>query len=146
VTDDRLVSTVDVVATLLDVAGAEPLPESPGRSLAPLLLEGGPFERDRIYGGMTELRNEKWMPDGSAGRAVKSEKAWYIRTDRFRLIWWPERKRTVVYRIDQDPLEQDETARFFPRERSSLLRELSAWVERNGSPDAPGPPEEPSGS
>ena len=70
---DTLVSSVDLAPTLLDLAGAEPLPAAQGRSLAPL------------------LRGEAWTPDAALlsemelhasekpARAVRTEQYKYIR-------------------------------------------------------------------
>jgi arylsulfatase A-like enzyme len=73
VTEDALLSNVDLLPTLLDYVGAEPPPVS-GRSFAPLLGTGGEYEpRDRVFAEMT------YHGDYHPMRAVRTREYKYVR-------------------------------------------------------------------
>lgn len=71
-----LVQTVDVAATILDVAGV-PDPALDGRSLRPLLADPKAPFRDLVYGIHTNLGAQK-----ANAYPIRS-----IRSDRYKLIW-----------------------------------------------------------
>jgi len=77
-----LVSTLDLMPTILDLAGIEPNPEIQGRSLVPLLVGQSIEARPVLVGGGKEkLRTPEWsmLVDGNGP--------------------------VELYRVDQDPLE-----------------------------------------
>jgi arylsulfatase A len=128
--DDRLVSAVDVLPTLLDFAGAPLPPGLPGRSLRPLLLGTGGFERDQVAGGMTLLR-----PAGPAGNyRSRGETGWFLRTPQWRYIWYPERDREELYRIAEDPFETVDLAAEHPEEVARLRKRMQRWIARAKAP------------
>jgi uncharacterized sulfatase len=137
--DAHLVSTVDVVATLLDLAGAEPLPDRPGRSLGPLLTGKGGFERERVFGGMRSQRNESWSTQEPLKKAIRREKAWYVRSTEWRYVWWPDRDAEALYRIARDPHEAHDVAARHPDLAASFRQEILDWVEAMRRPWGPTP-------
>lgn len=94
--DDRLVSLLDVYPTLLDFASAT-VPAVPGRSLYPLLLGKGGFQRDFVVGG-----------SGSKGRRGR-----FLRTRTWRYIS-SEDLSEGLYLIEQDPREDNNLADVYP--------------------------------
>jgi len=138
--DDRLLSSVDLFATLLDFAGVEVAPDRPGRSLRALLLEGGEFRREQVAGGMTALRPPL---DGAPARGrTRAEVAWFLRTGDWRYVRYPERGREELYRIGEDPFEERDVADSHPDELAVLRRDLAQWI-RKARHSAAGPADGP---
>ena len=96
--DDRLVSLVDVFATILDFAGAEPVAGASGRSLLPLLAGRGDFQRESVIGGPYDDR----------------PRAWFLRTRIWRYIWYPGDQPEELYEIQEDPFDTRNVADAHP--------------------------------
>jgi apolipoprotein N-acyltransferase len=127
--DDRLVSSVDLFPTLLDFAAAPVPADRPGRSLHPLLTGRGGFARERVYGGMEQLRSE------APGRGLlRSERGWFLRTREWRYLLYETRGEERLYRIDRDPYETADLAAAHPDTARRLREELEAWVRSVRSP------------
>lgn len=125
----RLVSTVDLFPTLLDFASVPAPTDRPGRSLQPFLVGAGDFERKRVLGGMFQLiGGSSSRPGVALGTTLGA--AWFLRTDRWRYIWFPASGHEELYRIDEDPYEERDLARARPWQLRSLRRRLRAWVHQ----------------
>jgi len=112
--DDRLVSLVDVFATILDFAGAEPVAGASGRSLLPLLVGRGDFQREFVVGGRFDER----------------ARPWFLRTRKWRYIWYPDDQPEELYEIEEDPLETRNVAEAHPEQLTRFREELARWVAR----------------
>jgi uncharacterized sulfatase len=123
--DPRLVSLVDVFATVLDLAGVEPAPGSPARSLLPLLAGRGDFSRPHVVGGGTSLREDGIAP---AERAGPRQQAWYLRTPEWRYVFAGREGRESLYRIEGDPGEARDLAPVQPEVLADLRRALLAEI------------------
>jgi uncharacterized sulfatase len=130
--DDRLVSLVDVFATLLELAGQAPPAQTAGRSLVPLLTGRGGFERPHVIGGGQRLRAE------GAARAGPRQHDWALRTREWRYVFSGAEGRESLYRIEDDPPEARDLAADHPevlRElRAALLGEIEAMDRAEGPP------------
>lgn len=119
-TSPALVSSVDFLPTVLDLAGRRPAPEaSSGRSFLPVLREGHPV-RDHVY---SESRRLKVLGGGF----------WQmVRGDRFKYVRFRERKETHLYDLVNDPHEQNDLAHDtrYRTVRERLDRSLTSWLER----------------
>ena len=102
--DDRLVSLVDVFATILDFAGAEPVAGASGRSLLPLLAGRGDFQRESVIGGPYDDR----------------PRAWFLRTRKWRYVWFTGDRPEELYEIQEDPFETRNVADVHPEADPSL--------------------------
>lgn len=71
---ESLVSSVDIAATFLSLAGAESLENSPGVDLSPILTNPDLQVRDRIYG------QAHWHDHENFVRAVRDNRFKYIKT------------------------------------------------------------------
>lgn len=71
----RLVSTIDVAPTLLELAGLKPGPSFQGRALTPLFKDPSAKVRDFAFA------ERNWHDYEARGRAVRSERFKYIRND-----------------------------------------------------------------
>ncbi|MFH1681773.1 MAG: sulfatase [Candidatus Eisenbacteria bacterium] len=131
-------SGLDVMPTILDLAGA-PVPEGlEGRSLAPLLRGGkdGPpsavfGENGRTVVGNLEEENPRWTVEGDAGR-------WrMVRAGGSKLILIPEPEgdRFELYDLTSDPRETNNIAAENPARADSLKALLLGWIaeEKSGS-------------
>lgn len=138
--DERLVSTLDLFPTLLDFASAATPPGRLGRSLYPLLTSRGDFSRLRIFGRQSSLRDPALE---AAGRRTSiAREAWFVRTPRWRSVWYPESGEQELYRIDLDPLESQDVSDAHPAVAERLRQELEA---RRRAAHRPGRASEPAG-
>lgn len=99
---DAVVNLTDVAATMLDVAGAPPLPYSQGRSFAPLLGDASAPWTDET---VSEYVNDG-VPAWSGGRLVVSR---MLRRGRYKLIYHrghPEQ----FFDLESDPEERVDLA------------------------------------
>jgi uncharacterized sulfatase len=127
--DDRLVSLVDVFATVLALAGQVPPAESAGRSLLPLLTGRGDFvERAHVVGGGQRL--------GADG--PPRSRSWALRTREWRYEFESGDGREALYRIEEDPRGTRDLAGSQPevlRElRAALAAEIEAMDRAEGAP------------
>ena len=99
-TDDGPCSLLDLAPTLLEAAGADPLPDADGRSLWPA-LSGGSLPSDRAvaaqYGGNFDLSPP---PDRRLG----------VVTDRWKFVHAPGGGGDELYDLRADPLEMTNLA------------------------------------
>ena len=137
------ISFVDVLPTLIDLAGAAPPPADrpiDGISIV-RALEGGAMPAGRtlyIYGDLEEGPTGEVDPDWVWNVAA-------VRQDRWKLLWpgtvWPDLGREMLVDLDRDPAESTDVADAHPLIRHSLaerarifndeiLRHRSAAIER----------------
>ena len=80
-TCDTLVSSIDITSTLLDAAGAPPMPTAQGVSLLPTFDDPGAAVRRHAFS------EHNWHDYEAHGRAVRSEGYLYIRNQRPQTAW-----------------------------------------------------------
>ncbi len=114
-TVDRLVSTIDLAPTLLDLVGLQPSELMQGRSLLPLVRGDDVPWRDAIF-AENIIKERRPMCDA-------------IRTDRWKYIALFEQKpmQEELYDIENDPLEMNNLAG--NPEHAGTLRELRARLQ-----------------
>jgi arylsulfatase A-like enzyme len=103
-----LTDTLDVVATMLDIAGAEPLKESEGRSLLPKVIKGTEDPeahkgKDYVISeviGFTMIRNERYKLSVNLNKG-NPKKFWGVSTDTERFMDPVE-----MYDLESDPDER----------------------------------------
>jgi uncharacterized sulfatase len=131
---DELVSSIDLMPTILDAAGVAPPPDLPGVDLLPLVRDGKPLARDTIYGegfahDVADLEKPeatllyrwtiegKWKLlltyDGAVGRYASS----HPRTER----------RPQLYDLAADPQETTNLAAQHPDVVARLASKINAW-------------------
>jgi arylsulfatase A-like enzyme len=128
--------TLDIMPTLLSLAGIEPPKERPldGVDLSPLLLEGEPLPDRPLYwaslsnrGGRAEaMRNGPWKlvvqhPKSAPGSF--------------------ENETVELYRLDRDPSEEQDLAKEQPDRAAAMLKQLKAWyadTQRTATPQPGG--------
>lgn len=123
--DPRLVSLVDLFATIVDLAGAEsPELVRHGRSLR------DPPDPDRAI--FAELVNDLFGMDRATGktRLLKSEHWSAIRRGAEKLLFVPELRRVELYDVEKDPVERTNLADGDWERREALLFELTDWQRR----------------
>jgi arylsulfatase A-like enzyme len=107
------VPLLDIVPTLLDVAGA-PLPEPiRGQSLYPVLQGEEPAER-AIYS------------EGPARRSSYDDKA--LRLGHYKLVYNVKLDQTELYDLQTDPAEQVDLSSTEPQRTAAMREELRAWT------------------
>ena len=135
------VSQIDILPTLLDLAGAPPglWPPMQGRSLLPL-IKGNPWVERPVYseaysGRSISLRHLP-IRRAKAGTFPKPPALAAIRTSEWKCIWVPEDPRipTELYHLTEDPLEKEN---LFSRRRD-VAEELKSHLARLESGWQPG--------
>jgi len=123
---DQTVVHVDLVPTLLDVAGADPPEDYPldGVSLAPLFRDpDASLEREAIY----------WHVPGYVGEILPPEPGWsirpvsIIRAGDFKLFEYLEGGTVELYDLARDPGERRDLAGEMPELSEELRGKLAAW-------------------
>ncbi|MBO6573841.1 MAG: sulfatase-like hydrolase/transferase [Rhodothermales bacterium] len=116
--EDELVSTTDIVPTLLDYAGVDIPNGLPGQSLRPL-IEGREFDsRQALIGRITQTRSD----DDPMGQRTRG---YYYRDQRWHFMWWRDLGREELYDMVADPeAEQDVAA-----EHAALITRFKGAIE-----------------
>ncbi|MBC2603177.1 sulfatase-like hydrolase/transferase [Puniceicoccus vermicola] len=113
-TEARPASLVDITATLVDIAGAPPLPASDGQSL-----------RDGLRGEETwpsEVLVEMIPSDGNVSRM--------IRRGKWKLNWYPQRDHEwELFDLENDPDELEDLSR--QPEASQRIQELAPLLRKD---------------
>lgn len=125
--DDRLISTVDVVATLIDFAGARPLDGRPGKSLKPLLEGDGEFIRESVYGSIARGRRPGWRRGERASRIPYRVDVSFVRTAESRYIFDHKEKVGRLFDIELDPFEEQDLSDRQPEVATHLREDLLRW-------------------
>jgi uncharacterized sulfatase len=114
---NEVVTSVDFYPTLLELAGAEPLPETvlDGESLASLLSNKGAPEREAVYWHYPHYHH--------------STPASSIRKGDWKLIEFFEDGRVELYNLVEDISEENNLAETKPELAEELQQDLAAWRE-----------------
>jgi arylsulfatase A-like enzyme len=133
--DDSLVSALDLMPTLLDFAGvASPPPERNGLSLRGLLEGRASVPRERLIGGMRDLRVPPDERDGTRLLGIREESGFFLREPAWRYVWMPERGVEALYAIDEDPWEQHDLSARHPERVARSRAAVQAWRRRMAIP------------
>ncbi len=112
---DTPVSLIDVLPTIMDLAGVELSQESHGRSLVPLLGADGSLAERTLYAHRRKPLQE---------RAV-----WAAVSGRWKLIVNDQKTTTELFDALADPTEQDNLAERYPDEVARLRERLDGFRE-----------------
>ncbi len=126
---ERVVSALDVNATMLDALGAPALPNSPGRSLLGLVTEGGVGagrgSADWEDVAFAEYCEDQYSPPGGAYQRM-------VRSGRWKLIDYHQDP-PQLFDLETDPEEL--TDRAADPACAEILRELSATIRDGWDPE-----------
>jgi choline-sulfatase len=96
----RIVNLVDVGATMIDAAGALPLPRSEGRSLLPIATDPAAPWRDETFSEyVTDLSSPWTGPEATCQRMIRCGSFKYVHVDGYR----PQ-----LFDLETDPSELDD--------------------------------------
>lgn len=124
-----LVSSLDVLPTILDIVG-EPVPEHlTGRSLAPLLLaerDAAEYtERDELI-SYVDTRRDPARPMGARAEGF------YIRTARWHFLWYRDTGEMALYDMPADPRSERDVAAEHPELVAGFQRRIEEWAAGMG--------------
>lgn len=129
---DDLVSSVDLVPTLLAYAGVSPLPGLPGYDLRDAFEGRAVPARQRIVGIVDEVRSD--TPAGGAlGPERFSGPGAFVRDARWHYLWFFDR-REELYDTRADPGETRDLAGVQAQRVTRMRAELLTWMRRHGVP------------
>jgi uncharacterized sulfatase len=121
---DDLVSTIDIVPTILAAAGIDPPKEMPGLNLLDIAAGKAPLKRDAVFGEIfTHTAVDLKRP------SLNLTNRWVRRGD-LKLITFEaagERKPPELYDLRRDPFEKENLSTKRPDDVADLLRRLDAW-------------------
>jgi arylsulfatase A-like enzyme len=121
------VELIDVLPTMLDLAGLPPAPDAEGKSLRRLL------EGDRVGG-------TRWAyAFAESGYAEDYQRS--ITTERYKLIWVPDRedrrilqgRELELYDLEADPGETRNLVDERPKVAALLESRLRRWIKAGGA-------------
>lgn len=118
-TSSEVITSVDFLATIADIAGLE-APITDGRSSVPVLLGQNPSERS-IFWHYPHYGNQGGSPGGA------------IRKGDFKLIQFFETGAVELYNLAEDPSESMDLSGVHPETTSELLAELKLWQDEVGA-------------
>ncbi len=112
----------DLFPTTCDLAGIEPPPAIEGRSLAPILSGRSTSIYNETYGYFRDVQR-------------------MIRTNRWKLVWYPKLRRRQLFDLAEDPHELEDLSAHPEHAgvREELTRRLRAWLSDRGDPLAAQP-------
>jgi arylsulfatase A-like enzyme len=117
-TSDAAAMSIDVCPTLVELCGLAPKAEKPawdGISIAPMLLEKGPLQRDTLY-----WHYPHYHPGGASPYGA-------VRSGDWRLIEFYEDSRVELYNLRDDVGESKDLAASQAEKRDELLNLLRKW-------------------
>ena len=123
------VSSIDLMPTMLEIAGAPPGGSAiDGISLAPVLTGSGSFKRDALFWHYPHYSNQGGVPSGAV------RQGWY------KLIEFYEDGRLELFDLKEDPGEHRNLASQLPAKAKELQMILSKWRQSiNATMPAPNP-------
>lgn len=127
---NELVSIVDVFPTVLEFAGVPARTGWPGRSLVPLLTGDGSFGREFVCGSLdASARGPRSRP--------KNDGQFFCRDAQWRYIWRRDERRSELYDLLEDPLENHNLIAHRPEVAARQHARLLAWIRENERPPDP---------
>jgi uncharacterized sulfatase len=131
---DELVSSVDLVPTILAVAGTRTPPGLPGLDLLPDLREGTRITRSAIFGeGFAHDIADIEKPEASLLYRWCIEGPWKLiltydgEVNRYRSTHPRTEKRPQLFNLLKDPYEKTNVAGDHPEEVARLAEKIAAW-------------------
>jgi uncharacterized sulfatase len=125
---DALVSIVDVMPTVLDLAGITPPSGLSGTSLRPVLEGRAPALREVIVGRISALRQV--TPAGAV--LPKGTHGYFVRTQDWYYVMYGEGLREELYDARSDPGQEHDVAGAHPAVTAQLRRRIDEWKEGIG--------------
>ena len=127
--ETSLVSSLDVLPTILDIVG-QPVPEHlPGRSLAPLLLadrDAAEYEEREALISYLDTRRDPEKPMGARAEGF------YIRTAGWHFWWYRDSGELALYDMQADPRSERNLADEQPDLVSGFKRRIEEWAASIG--------------
>lgn len=126
VVSDQPVATIDILPTIMDMAGIKVKNQTiDGISLVPVLKENKPLKREALYWNYPHYHNG---PPSSA-----------IRKGKYKLIEWYEKSLSnqsdafELYDLKEDIEEEDNLIKKYPEIANQMKQELSNWRKAVGA-------------
>ena len=120
---EAMVSTVDLLPTLLDYAGVAIPAGLRGQSLRPWLEGGVGPARQHIVGSVERLRRASVR----RGELFADEHAFYIQNPDWYLIDYEDRGTVELYDMRADPEQNHDVAALQPAIVEALREEIASW-------------------
>jgi arylsulfatase A-like enzyme len=113
---DTLVSTIDLLPTIAEIAGTATPRQVDGVSLVPLLRgNNGRLRRDALYWHYPHYSNQGGVPGGA------------MREGNWKLIEFYEDSRLELFDLSKDPAEQHNLAMRESKRAAAMQKRLAAW-------------------
>jgi uncharacterized sulfatase len=134
VVSEALVSSVDLVPTLLDYAGARANPELPGRSLRGVLEGGEQRAAQYLVGSADKIRVSWGRPKLGDATYWSDESAFFVHTPEWRYIWYEDQKREELYDLRDDPEENHDVASEHAVLAAMFRAKIADWMREMRGP------------
>ena len=120
-----LVSSLDIVPTILDLAGVEIPSGLPGYSLQPLIDGESMPERTQIV-GYTDNRRSQTSVMG------ERTEGYYVRTQRWHFLWYADSEERILYDVTVDPGAEHNLVGEYPDLVAGFLDRIEDWKQSVG--------------
>ena len=120
-----LVSSMDIVPTILDLAGVEIPSRLPGYSLLPLIEGQSMPERTHLV-GYTDNRRSRTSPMGDR------TEGYYVRTHRWHFLWYADTDEMVLYDVTVDRRAEHNLVEAYPDLVAGFLEQIQDWKQDMG--------------
>ena len=120
--EHELVSSVDIVPTLLDYAGLTAPEALPGFSLRPVIEGTASAKRAHLIGHITQLRAE----DDVMGRNAEG---YYLRTPRWHFMWYITDETMALYDMQNDPEATQNVISEHPDLADQFMQAIETWKQ-----------------
>ena len=120
-----LVSSMDIVPTILDLAGVEIPSGLPGFSLLPLIEGQSIPERTHLV-GYTDNRRSRTSPMGDR------TEGYYVRTHRWHFLWYADTDEMVLYDVTVDRRAEHNLVEAYPDLVAGFLEQIQDWKQDMG--------------
>ncbi len=127
--EESLVSSADLVPTILDLVGLEASDELPGRSLKPLLTGEGDYEERVELIGYTDNQRVATDPMG------KRSEGWAVRTPEWHFWYYPNENSMRLYDVVNDPRGEHDLSAEHPELVERFKLSISAYKRKLGMPE-----------
>ncbi|MDW3192326.1 MAG: sulfatase-like hydrolase/transferase [Cytophagales bacterium] len=123
----ELISSMDLLPTILDYVDLQKPVDLPGNSLRRNIAGETDQGRDQVFGRITQL----FDPNDPTFIGQQANGYW-TRTDRYHFVWDVDNKEELLFDMQSDPKNDQNIAQILPEKAEQFKKDIIAWRGRIG--------------